>query len=72
VLAELGGSVLAGSIRCSQNRDFPKEILWQSDIEQIGFGKGKIVFCQYQVFEQATTHPVASKLAYNLFRQVWQ
>lgn len=68
VLAELGGTVFAGSIRCSEKREFPKEILWRSDIEQVSFGKGKLVFCQYRLFEQAYAHPVASRLAYNLLR----
>jgi hypothetical protein len=66
ILTELGGTVLAGSIRCSQDPFSPKIISWRSDIEQVSFGKGKLVFCQYRLFEQLNTHPVASHLAYNL------
>ncbi len=68
ILTELGGTVLAGSIRCSQDPFSPKIISWRSDIEQVSFGKGKLVFCQYLLFEQSNTHPVASHLAYNLLR----
>jgi hypothetical protein len=68
VLAELGGDVLAGSMRCSQERESPKEIQWRSDIEKISFGNGRLFFCQYRLFEQAHTHPVASRMAYNLVR----
>ena len=67
-LAELGGTVLAGSIRCVQERDALKEICWRSDIEQVFFGKGKLIFCQYRIFEQANPHPIAAILAYNLLR----
>jgi hypothetical protein len=67
-MTELGGSVLAGCIRSTQKRDMPKEIMWQSDIEQVSYGKGKLIFCQYRLFEQEYSHPVASRLAYNLFR----
>jgi hypothetical protein len=68
ILTELGGTVLAGSIRCSQDPFSPKIISWRSDIEQVSFGKGKLIFCQYRLFEQANTHPVASGLAYTLLR----
>jgi hypothetical protein len=67
-LAELGGTVLAGSIRCSQRPEKPREILWHSDIENLPFGKGRLVFCQYRLFEQAHAHPVASRMVYNLLR----
>jgi len=70
ILTELGGYVLAGSIRCSQNPDLPKTIGWRSDIEQVSFGKGKLIFCQYRLFEQAYSHPVASQMAYNLIKLV--
>jgi beta-galactosidase len=68
VLAELGGAVLAGSIRCVQDRDAPKEIRWRSDIEQVSFGRGRLLFCQYRTFEQGFSHPLASTLAYNLIK----
>jgi len=67
-MTELGGTVLAGCIRSTQKREKPKEIIWQSDIEQISYGKGKIFFCQYRLFEQEYSHPVASRLAFNLYR----
>ena len=69
VLTELGGSVLAGSINCAQRMLEPsKDILWRSDIEQVPFRNVKLIFCQYRLFEQAYSHPVASRLAFNLFR----
>jgi beta-galactosidase len=68
ILAELGGTVLAGSIRSTQHPDPPKEIVWRSDIEQVTYGKGKLIFCQYRIFDQAYAHPVASRLTYNLVR----
>jgi hypothetical protein len=70
VLPELGGTVLAGSVRCTQFREMPREIQWRSDIEKLPFGKGRLVFCQYRLFEQAYAHPVASRLAHNLIRLV--
>lgn len=66
ILTELGGTLLAGSIRSSQDPFAPKMISWRSDIEQVSFGKGKIIFCQYRIFEPGFSHPVAAHLAYNL------
>jgi hypothetical protein len=68
ILTEVGGTVLAGSIRCSQDPFSPKIISWRSDIEQVSFGKGKIIFCQYRIFEPGSLHPMAIHLARNLLR----
>ena len=66
ILTEVVGTVLAGSIRCSQDPFSPKIISWRSDIEQVSFGKGKIIFCQYRIFEPSSLHPVALHLVRNL------
>jgi beta-galactosidase len=68
VLSELGGTVLAGSIRCSQDPFSSKKISWRSDIELVPFGKGKIIFCQYRIFEPSFPHPVATHLERNLIK----
>jgi len=47
-----------------------KHVLWHSDIESIRAGKGKIIFCQYRLFNQKPGHPVAIQLASNLLQMV--
>jgi hypothetical protein len=66
VMSELGGRVLAGSLRNTQTRREPPAILWYSDIEMIRLGKGALFFCQYRVFEHADTNPLAARLLLNL------
>ena len=66
VLSELGGTVLAGSFR---NTIFPKDIaemLWYSDIEVVNLGKGKIIFCQYRIFDKIARNPLADRMVFNL------
>jgi hypothetical protein len=70
VLSELGGEVLAGSLRNTQTRVEPPAMLWYSDIEAVQFGKGVIWFCQYRIFDKIDGNPIASRLAYNLLRFV--
>ena len=68
VLSELGGEVLAGSLRNTQSRQEAPAMLWYSDIEAIRFGKGSILLCQYRVFEHLDRDPLAARLAYNVLR----
>jgi beta-galactosidase len=66
VLSELGGTVLAGSLR---NTIYPKDtsmMLWYSDIEIVDFGKGKILFCQYRIFDKVARNPLAARMVFNL------
>jgi hypothetical protein len=58
---------LSGVYSFNTKPELLKEIIL-SDIEQVSYGKGKIIFCQYRLFEQEYSHPVASRLAFNLFR----
>jgi beta-galactosidase len=66
VMSELGGEVLAGSLRNTQTRQEPPAILWYSDIETLRFGAGTLFFCQYRIFEQIGTNPLAARLTHNL------
>ena len=66
VMSELGGDILAGSLRNTQTRQEPPAILWYSDIEAIRFGQGVLVFCQYRIFDQAGANPLAARLVCNL------
>jgi len=66
VLSEQGGDILAGSLRNTQSRLEPPAILWYSDIEAVPFGRGRLIFCQYRVFDQETPNPLAARLLCNL------
>ena len=68
VMSELGGEVLAGSVRNTQTRREPPAMLWYSDVETIRLGKGALFFCQYRVFEQAGANPLAARLVSNLIQ----
>jgi beta-galactosidase len=65
-MSELGGDVLAGSVRNTQTRREPPAILWYSDVEAVGFGQGTLIFCQYRVFDKADVNPLAGRLVQNL------
>jgi hypothetical protein len=65
-MSELGGDVLAGSVRNTQTRREPPAILWYSDVEAVGFGRGTLIFCQYRVFDKADANPLAARLVQNL------
>jgi len=65
-MSELGGQVLAGSLRNTQTRCEPPAILWYSDIELVRLGKGGLLFFQYRVFEHANTNPLSKRLLLNL------
>lgn len=69
VLGEMGGEVYSGSFTTT-NRRQEKHVLWYNDIESINTGKGKIIFCQYRLFNQKPGHPVAMQLANNLLQMV--
>jgi hypothetical protein len=66
VLSEMGGEVLAGSLRNTQSRLEAPSMIWYSDIEAVRFGKGAVVFCQYRVFEYLAEDQVAARMANNL------
>ncbi len=68
VMTELGGQVLAGSIRNTQTRREPPAMLWYSDIEAVRLGQGVIFFCQYRIFEKAEANPLATRLLRNLIQ----
>jgi len=65
-MSELGGDVLAGSVRNTQTRREPPAILWYGDVEAVGFGQGTLIFCQYRIFDKADTNPLAARLVQNL------
>ncbi len=66
VFSEMGGEILAGSLRNTQSRQEAPRMLWYSDIEVVRLGKGAVIFCQYRVFENMTDNPLAARMAYNL------
>ena len=68
VMSELGGRVFAGSFRNTQTRREDPAMIWYSDIEAIPFGSGKLVFCQYRLFDRAASNPLAGRLLGNLLR----
>ena len=43
-------------------------MIWYSDVEVIPFGRGKLLFCQYRVFDWAGSNPLAGRLLCNLLR----
>jgi hypothetical protein len=65
-MSELGGEVLAGSLSNTQTRLDAAAMLWYSDIERITLGKGRLVFCQYMIFDALMTDPLANRLLANL------
>jgi hypothetical protein len=66
VLDEMEGETLAGSFTTTTSRRQEKHVLWYSDIASIQAGNGKIVFCQYRLFNQPPGHPVTMQLTSNL------
>lgn len=66
VLSEMGGQILAGSLRNTQSRQEAPNMLWFSDIEVVRLGRGVVLFCQYRVFENLADNPLAARMAYNL------
>jgi hypothetical protein len=68
VMSELGGRVCAGSFRNTQTRREDPAMIWYSDIEAIPCGSGKLVFCQYRVFDRAGSNPLAGRMLSNLLR----
>ena len=72
VFSEMGGEVLAGSLRNTQSRQEAPSMLWYSDIEAVRLGKGLILLCQYRIFGCLDRDPLAARLAYNAFQFVNQ
>jgi hypothetical protein len=68
VLSELGGEVLAGSLRNSDPRTDVPRILWYGDVETVAHGRGRLLFCQYRCFAQAHHDPLAGRLLVNLLK----
>ena len=73
VMTELGGQVFAGSFRNTQTRREDPAMIWYSGVEAIPFGSGKLLFCQYRLFDQAANNPLAGRLLCNLlhFAKIW-
>lgn len=67
-MSELGGDVLAGSLRNTQTRREPPAMLWYSDVEAVRLGKGTLILCQYRLFGPAGSNPLAARLVHNLVR----
>jgi beta-galactosidase len=65
-LAEQGGEILAGALRSKHRVEADSDILWYSDIEIVPYGNGKILFCQYRLFDKLGAHPLARRLFNNL------
>ena len=61
VFSELGGEILAGSLRNTQSRLEAPSMLWYSDIEVVRLGRGAVLFCQYRVFENIADNPLAAR-----------
>jgi hypothetical protein len=68
VLSELGGKVLAGTLTNTQTRIEAARMLWYSDIELVPLGSGRLVFCQYRIFDDNLKDAVGHRLRRNLFR----
>ena len=68
-LTELGGEVLAGAVQNTHTRrgEAPA-MVWYSDIEVVRLGRGRLIFCQYRLFDRLQAYPVAARLACNLLR----
>ncbi len=67
-LGEMGGKILAGAFWNSQSMSGPSVIEWYSDLEIVPLGRGRVVFCQYRIFDRYAFDPVAGRLVYNLLR----
>jgi hypothetical protein len=65
-LSELGGEVLAGSIKNTQTRHESPIMVWYSDIETIRYGNGRIIFCQYRLFTEGKPDPLKTRMIFNL------
>jgi beta-galactosidase len=70
-LREIGGEIMAGAIRSKHTVDGPSEFIWYSDIESLSFGRGKLIFCQYRIFDNLASHPISRRLFDNLIRYIW-
>jgi hypothetical protein len=66
VLSELGGEVLAGSLSNTQTRQDVAKMLWYSDVETVALGEGRLLYCQYRIFDQASEDPLAGRMLINL------
>jgi hypothetical protein len=68
-MLENDGTVLAGAFQNGKSHKEPVGMVWYSDIELVSLGKGAVVFCQYQIFDQLTTHPMAIRILDGILRQ---
>jgi hypothetical protein len=66
VLSELGGKVLAGSFKGTEPTAHDPRFHWFSDVEVINRGKGRLIFCQYRIFENPKQNPLAGRMLSNL------
>jgi hypothetical protein len=68
ILSELGGDLLAGSFRNTETRHDVAKMLWFSDVEAIERGHGRLIFCQYRIFDHPGRDPLAARMLLNLLR----
>jgi hypothetical protein len=68
VLPEHGGNVLAGTLTNTQTRVAAPAMLWYSDIEIVQLGAGRLIFCQYRIFDENLEDAVGLQLRRNLIK----
>jgi hypothetical protein len=69
VLTELGGEVLAGAFRNTEIRvDGVAKMLWYSEVETVEHGVGRLIFCQYRIFDRDDRDPLRARMLLNLLR----
>ena len=66
MMSELGGEVLAGSVRNTQTRREIPAMIWTSDIEAVRYGRGTLIFCQFRLFDKLSRCPLTGRLVSNL------
>jgi beta-galactosidase len=67
-MSEIGGQVLAGSLRNTQSNLQAPAMVWYSDIEAVPLGAGRVIFCQYRIFDRAHNDPIAGRMLANLLQ----
>jgi hypothetical protein len=65
VFSELGGTVLAGSLYNSESRKDVPRFRWFSGVESVEHGRGRLIFCQYRVFDRPADS-LANRMLANL------
>ena len=68
VLSELGGEVLAGSFKGTEPTAHDPRFHWFSDVEVVARGEGRLIFCQYRIFDEPSRDPLAGRMLANLLQ----